>query len=170
MNNILIFRDFNFDDLEDILRIYNFHIVNGLANFEERPLSNEDFLKFCKLIINLKLPFIVCEKNLKIIGFAFLNNFRNKSGYRFTFEDSIYLDNEMIGKGIGNQLLKELIVSSKKQENIKSIIAVIGGNNINASIKVHKKNGFKMIGTLKNVGFKKDQWVDSIYMQLQLKK
>lgn len=168
MDNTLIFRNFNFDDLYDILNIYNFHIINSLANFEETPIKSQEFLKTCTNIVNSKIPFIVCEKKSKIIGFAFLSNFRKKSGYRFVFEDSIYLDKDRIGEGIGSRLLKELIISASKNKNIKSIIAVIGDSNADASIKIHEKNGFKMIGKLKNVGFKKKQWIDSIYMQLQL--
>ena len=48
---------------------------------------------------------------------------------------------------------------------IKNIIAVIGSHDPNASIKIHEKNGFDMIGTIKKAGFKKNQWVDAIYMQ-----
>jgi len=169
LNNTLIFRDFNFDDLDDVLTIYNYHIINGLANFEEEILSREKFLKICELIIDSKLPFLVCESKLKLVGFAYLSNFRNKSGYRFAFENTIYLDNEITGKGIGSTLLANLILSSKKNNSIKTIISVIGGYNPDSSIQIHKKNGFKMIGTLKNVEFKKNKWIDSIYMQLELK-
>ena len=61
-----------------------------------------------------------------------------------------------------------MILSSNQKAFIKSIIAVIGGNNKNASIKIHKKNGFKMIGVLKNVGLKKNQWLDTTLMQLEI--
>jgi len=48
------------------------------------------------------------------------------------------------------------------------LIAVIGGKNNFASIKIHKNNGFQYIGTIKKAGFKKNKWVDSIYMQKRL--
>ena len=66
--------------------------------------------------------------------------------------------------GIGHRLLKEIIQSSLKNKSIKTIIAVIG-NNSKSSIKTHQKNGFNMIGTLKKVGFKNNQWLDATYMQ-----
>ena len=103
-------------------------------------------------------------KNI-IIGFAFLQPFRSKSGYRFTFENSIYVHPKFINQGIGNILLKNLIKSSKKNNLIKSIIAVIGDSKNYNSIKIHYKNGFKKIGILKSVGFKKNKWIDSVYMQ-----
>ena len=47
----------------------------------------------------------------------------------------------------------------------KAFVSPLGGKNAEASIRIHQKNGFNMIGTLKKVGFKKNQWLDSIYMQ-----
>ena len=165
MNNSKIYRSFTEDDIPKVLEIYNYYISNGLENFEEKPLSAENFLKLYKNIILNKLPFIVCESNNQILGFAYLNNFRKKSGYKFSFEDTIYIDKKFSGKGIGTKLLSALIESSKKNTNIKTIIAVIGGNEPNASIAIHKKQGFNIIGVLKKVGFKNNQWLDAVYMQ-----
>ena len=158
------------NDVHRILEIYNFHIKNGLANFEEEPIKYTVFLNFTKNILKSNLPFIVCEENKSILGFAYLNKFRNKSGYRYTYEDSVYLDNNYIGKGIGSILLNHLINESSQNPQIKNIVAVISGNKTEASIRVHQKNGFDMIGTLKKVGFKNNQWLDSIYMQKILNK
>jgi len=147
------------------LEIYNFHIQNGLSNFEEKPLLFDEFRNMCENILKSNLPFIICKKDKYIIGFTYLNKFRNKSGYRFSFENSIYIDEKFTGIGVGAKLLKELLEKSKKNKNIKNIVAVIGGDNPIASIKIHKKNGFKMVGSLKKIGFKKKKWLDTIYMQ-----
>ena len=165
MNNSLTFRTLEIDDVHLILEIYNFHIKNGLANFEEVPVKYTVFLNFTKDILKLNLPFIVCEKNKSILGFAYLSKFRNKSGYRYTFEDTVYVDNRYIGKGIGSLLLNHLIKKSSQNSQIRNIIAVISGNQTEASVRIHQKNGFVMIGSLKKVGFKKNQWLDSFYMQ-----
>ena len=168
MYNSLKFRSFSHFDTNHIIEIMNYHIENGLSNFEEKKIDSEIFSKVVKEIKDHNLPFIVCEKNNKIIGFAYLNKFRNKSGYRFSYENSIYIDKNYIGIGIGNQLLKKLIEESRNNINIKTIIAVIGNVNCEASISIHKKNGFNIIGTIKKVGYKKKQWLDAIYMQLIL--
>ena len=161
----LTFRALKTSDIKSVLEIYNFHINYGFANFDEKPFLYNDFFDLCQNITNAKLPFIVCNINKKIVGFAYLNNFRNKSGYRYSFENSIYVDNEFTKKGIGSNLLEKLIKVSSKNSKIKNIIAVIGGKNPEASIRIHKKNGFVIIGTLKNIGFKKKEWLDAIYMQ-----
>ena len=73
---------------------------------------------------------------------------------------------EVLKKIVQNQdkIIKEL----KKNTKIKNLIAVIGGKNNFASIKIHKNNGFQYVGTIKKAGFKKNKWVDSIYMQKRL--
>ena len=163
--NIIKFRTVKKTDIQQVLEIYNFHIKNGLANFEEKTINYESFLNLSKNILKAKLPFIICELEKEIIGFAFLNHFREKSGYRYTYENSIYMDKNYLNKGYGNLLLKRLILDAKKNDKIKSIIAVIGSKNSKGSIRIHEKNGFNTIGTLKKVGYKKKQWLNSIYMQ-----
>ena len=103
-----------------------------------------------KKIKSNKLPFILAKKNNDVVGLAFVNNFREKSGYRYTFEHSIYINPDFISQGYGSIVLKELIKFCRKNKKIKNLIAVIGGSNNIASIKVHEKNGFKYIGTIKN--------------------
>ena len=165
MNISYKYRFFKKPDIDQVLEIYNFHIENSLSNFEEKPLSKDDFYQLSSKILDYNLPYIVCEDEEKIIGFTYLNRFRNKSGYKFSFENSIYLKNDHIGKGIGNKLLEFLIKEAKKNKKIKTIIAVIGSENSIPSIKIHKRNGFKLIGTLKKIGFKKNKWLNAIYMQ-----
>ena len=169
MKNIFKFRNFKEIDINDILKIYNFYINNGYNNFEENQYTYNNFKNLCKKISQLKLPFIVCETDNKIVGFAYLNIFREKSGYRYSYENTIYVDKKFIGEGIGNNLLKKLIFTSKKNKKIKSIVAVIGSKNSSPSIKIHEKNKFKLVGILKKVGFKNGIWLDSILMQRNFK-
>ncbi len=155
-------------ELISALRIYNYYILNSFSNFEEKRLSTKTFKLLYKKIKQNKLPFILAMEEEKIIGLAFINKFRNKSGYRFTHEHSIYVDPKFTKKGYGSKILKELIKLCKKNKNIKNLIAVIGGSENIASVKIHKKNGFKFIGILKQVGYKKNKWVDSVYMQRKI--
>lgn len=164
MKHLIQFRALEEKDIVDVLAIYNYHIINGLSNFEEEPHTYENFKKTLDEIKRQELPCIVCSKEDELIGFSYLTKFRNKSGYRFSFENSVYVHHDYVGMGIGNKILIELVRLSEKNRNIKTIIAVIG-NDSKASIKIHKKNGFNMIGIIKKVGFKKNKWLDAIYMQ-----
>ena len=151
--------------LKDAHKIYNYYIENSYANFEDKKITFKEFYKNYKNIILKKLPYLVALDNEIVVGIAYLTKFREKSGYRYTFENTIYIHTNYINKGIGNKLLNKLIISSKKNKNIKKIVAVISSINSKGSIKIHKKNGFKNIGTLKKIGFKKNKWIDSILMQ-----
>ncbi len=160
--------NFTKNEITEALKIYNYFIENSLSNFEEKKLSKSKFNLLFKKIKKNNLPFILGIENNKVIGLAFINKFREKSGYRFSYEHSIYVDPDFTNNGYGNKILKELIKICKKIVKIKNLIAVIGGKNNFASIKIHKKNGFHYIGTIKKAGFKKNKWVDSIYMQKRL--
>ena len=154
--------------LKDAYRIYNYYIVNSYSNFEEKKLTFSQFHKNYKNIINNKLPYLVALNEKKVVGFAYLNRFREKSGYRFAFENTIYVHDKHTRQGIGYKLLKELLNVSKNNKNIKLIVAVIGSIDSKGSLKLHEKLGFKKTGALKKIGFKKNKWIDSIFLQKNL--
>ena len=145
--------------------IYNYYIENSYSNFEEKKITYNKFYKNYKYVTLNKLPYLVALDSNKVVGIAYLNKFREKSGYRFSFENTIYVHHNYIKQGIGNKLLDKLIFVSKKNKNIKIIVAVIGSIDNKGSIKIHKKNGFVKKGILKKIGFKNDKWIDAIIMQ-----
>ena len=154
--------------LKEAHRIYNYYIINSYSNFEEKKVNFKDFNNNYKIITYKKLPYLVALDNKKVVGFAYLNKFREKSGYRFAFENTIYVHNKYIKQGIGYKLLKELIDISKKNKNIKIIIAVVGNIDSKGSLKIHQNLGFKKSGILKKIGFKNGKWIDSIILQKHL--
>ena len=155
-------------NLKDALKIYNYYVVHSFSNFEEKKVSLNDFVHNYRNITNKKLPYLAAMIGKNLVGIAYLNKFRDKSGYRFAFENTIYVHNDYLKKGIGSKLLKQLITLSKKNKEIKKIVAVIGSIDSVGSIKVHNKLGFKYCGRLKKIGFKKGKWIDSIIMQKDL--
>ena len=154
--------------LKEAHYIYNYYIENSFSNFEEKLVSLNDFTDNYRNITNKKLPYLAAMIDKKLVGIAYLNKFREKSGYRFAFENTIYVHNDYLKNGIGSKLLKQLITLSKRNKEIKKIVAVIGCIDSVGSIKVHKKLGFKNCGRLKKIGFKKGKWIDSIIMQKDL--
>ena len=151
--------------LEEAHKLYNYYIVNSYANLEETEVSFKDFHKNYKNITDNKLPYLVAINDKKVIGIAYLNKFRDKSGYRFSFENTIYVSNQNLKVGIGSKLMEKLIDVSKNNKNIKKIVAVISVIDNRSSIKIHRKFGFKKTGELKNIGFKNNKWINVILMQ-----
>jgi phosphinothricin acetyltransferase len=94
------------------------------------------------------------------------SEFRFREAYQFTVEHSVYVSEDFHGKGVGKQLLKELIVLAKKQK-LHTMIGVIDSENQD-SVTFHEKFGFKTVGIIKESGYKFDRWLDSVLMQLIL--
>jgi phosphinothricin acetyltransferase len=113
-----------------------------------------------------KFPVIVADYNGVAVGFGSYGTFREKIGYQYTVEHSVYVAEAFIGKGIGKLLLSHLIQLAK-DEGYHTMIGGIDAANT-GSIAFHKKLGFVENGILKEVGFKFGQWLDLQFMQLLL--
>lgn len=151
-------------DVESVQRIYGDHVAHGLASFEESPPSVEEMLARFRNLKSQSFPYIVAEQKRKICGYSYGGPYRMRSAYRFTIENSVYVDRNYSGQGIGRALLTELISECEKGP-WRQMIAIIGNSGNSASIALHKRLGFRMVGTLREVGFKHDQWVDTVLMQ-----
>jgi phosphinothricin acetyltransferase len=112
-------------------------------------------------------PYIVAEIGGATAGYAYAGPYRPRPAYRFSVEDSIYVDPQTQRGGIGRTLLEHLIDEATKR-GFRQMIAVIGDSAQTPSIELHRALGFRMIGTIENVGFKFDRWLDSVLMQRAL--
>jgi len=118
-------------------------------------------------IVALGLPFVVVESGGSIVGFAYAARYRQRSAYRYTVEDSVYVAPEAMGRGAGRAALGEVIRGSTAR-GYRQMIAIIGDSGNHASIRLHESMGFAHAGLLRAVGFKFGRWVDSVIMQRAL--
>jgi phosphinothricin acetyltransferase len=154
-------------DLPVLRAIYDWHVCNGAASFEEQVPSPEEFERRWRSIAELGLPYFVACRGGKPIGYAYAGPYRPRSAYRFTVEDSIYLDPAATGRGIGRVLLAA-VIDHAAQAGKRQMLAVIGDSANAASIALHRRLGFSAVGTFQAVGFKFGRWVDSVLMQRAL--
>jgi phosphinothricin acetyltransferase len=154
-------------DLAAITAIYRHHVLHGVASFEEEPPDLEEMARRRGDILTRGLPYFVAERSDRILGYCYASLYRTRAAYRFTVEDSIYIDAAEVGRGIGRALLSELIERCTAQ-GYRQMVAVIGGSNQWPSIGLHAALGFARIGTLLAVGFKFGAWVDTVLMQRAL--
>jgi phosphinothricin acetyltransferase len=110
------------------------------------------------------LPYLVAENDGRVIGFAYCQWFKPRPAYRFSAEDSIYLDPEAAGQRIGNKLLAEL-VKAAEAAGVRKLIAVIGDSGNVRSIGVHRAMGFRHVGTIEACGWKFGRWLDIVLME-----
>lgn len=151
-------------DIPAIAAIYGHYVRHTTATFETEPPGDDEFANRRARILELGLPWLVAEIDGVIAGYAYAGPYRPRGAYRFTVEDSIYLDPACAGKGAGSALLARLIEDCDAW-GARQMVAVIGGSDNVASIKLHHKFGFRHTGTLNAAGFKFGRWVDSVLMQ-----
>jgi phosphinothricin acetyltransferase len=155
------------EDMAEIARIYGHYVVHTCATFETEAPSREEMAKRRAGILALGLPYLAAEDEGRVIGYAYANAFRPRAAYRFTVEDSIYLDPAAVGRGSGHKLL-EALIEQCGHGPWQQMIAVIGDSQNAASVGLHRRFGFREVGTLSAVGFKLGRWVDTVLMQRAL--
>ena len=163
----VLVRDATESDLAKVRSIYAWHVENGLASFEEVPPELAEIVRRWRDVRSRDLPYLVAELDREVVGYAYASPYRARSAYRFTVEDSVYLEQGTYGKGIGRALLCELIRRCERL-GFAQMIAVIGDSANTASIGLHGALGFARAGLLSAVGFKHGRWVDSVIMQRAL--
>ncbi|HCU0882715.1 TPA: N-acetyltransferase [Staphylococcus aureus] len=154
------------EDLNAILAIYNDAIINTTAVYTYKPQTIDERIAWFETKQRNHEPIFVFEENGSVLGFATFGSFRPWPAYQYTIEHSIYVDASARGKGIASQLLQRLIVEAKAK-GYRTLVAGIDASN-EASIKLHQKFAFNHAGTLTNVGFKFNQWLDLAFYELDL--
>jgi len=155
------------NDLEKILEIVNHSILHTTANYNYDVQTLEVQTKWFEDKNAKNLPIVVADLDGEVVGFGSYGQFREKIGYQYTVEHSVYVVDHVIGKGIGSQLLTELIRLAKEQ-GYHCMIGAIDADNA-GSIAFHERFGFTAAGTIREVGYKFDHWLDLVFMQLLLK-
>jgi L-amino acid N-acyltransferase YncA len=167
-NSTVKIRDASAEDCAAICDIYNFYISGSVITFDEQPMDPSSWQQKLNQVRELALPFIVATSGSgELLGFAYLAPWRQKSAYRRTVENTIYLKHTAVGQGTGPSLLAELLRLGK-EAGIKEVVAVISDSEADTSIQMHRKFGFKKVGQLPGVGKKFNRWLGVILMQKSL--
>jgi L-amino acid N-acyltransferase YncA len=160
----LVIRPSRDEDLRAITAIYGYHVLHGVASFEEIPPELAEMAQRRRQIVEHGLPYLVAERRGLVLGYCYASVYRTRSAYRFTLEDSIYIDAAEVGRGVGRALLSAVIEQSSEL-GYRQMVAVIGGSDQWPSIRLHERLGFTRTGLLPAVGFKFGGWIDTLLMQ-----
>ncbi|WP_234573370.1 GNAT family N-acetyltransferase [Rhodohalobacter sp. 614A] len=158
-------RNVKTSDAEQICAIYNNYITRTQVTFEEEPLAVGDIISRINSVTQ-NYPWLVYEEDETVLGYTYANQWKERSAYRNTVETGIYLDSDLLGKGIGSEL-KAVMIDELKARGFHSVISGIALPNP-ASIAMCEKFGFKKIAHFKEVGYKFGEWIDVAYWQLIL--
>jgi phosphinothricin acetyltransferase len=153
------------DDLAAINDIYNYFVLHSTCTYQEEAESEESRRAWFDRH-GPAHPITVAELDGRVVGWGALSPFHARSAYRSTVENSVYVDHRHHRRGIGGGLLADLIVRARALDH-RTIIAAIDASQ-EASIAIHARHGFSKVGSLVQVGYKFDRWLDVVYMQLMI--
>ncbi|AJC96700.1 N-acetyltransferase [Staphylococcus hyicus] len=155
------------EDIATITEIYNDAIINTTAVYTYHETTVEEREKWFENKVNGQWPIWVYDIDGDVAGFATYGTFRNWPGYQYTVEHSLYVSASYRRKRIASQLL-EYMIKDATHKGFKTMIAGIDAAN-QGSIHLHEIYGFEAAGTLKQVGYKFNRWLDLTFYQLLLK-
>ena len=162
MNDLAI-RPASLDDAAAIHAIYVEQVLHGTASWEYEPPTLAEMTQRMRAVLDGGFPYLAADLDGALAAYTYVSTWRARIGYRFTVEDSIYVRADLRGKGVGKRLLTRLMQDCADR-GAKNVIAVIGDSANLGSINLHRACGFEHAGLFKNVGYKFDRWLDSVWM------
>lgn len=154
-------------DFPAIQALYAHYVGASTATFEEISPTVEEMRRRFAAVRAAGLPWLVAAREGRVLGYAYAHPFHARSAYRFTVEDSVYLDPAACGQGIGTALLGAVIAAGT-ESGARQMVALIGDRANLASIALHKSLRFREAGVLEAVGFKFGRFLDVVVMQRSL--
>jgi phosphinothricin acetyltransferase len=154
-------------DIPAITAIYAHAVLHGTASFEVDPPDHAEMFRRMRAIVDVGFPYLVAEKDGRLLGYAYAGLYRTRPAYRNSIENSVYVGPDAHRLGVGRALLGELIEIATRA-GFRQMIAVIGDSGNAGSIGLHRALGFTFSGTIHSVGYKHGRWLDSVIMQRAL--
>ena len=150
------------NDTAAICAIYNHYIEHTVITFEETPLTVAQMQERITAYTQL-YPWLVCEDEGEIVGYAYASKWKERSAYKHTAEVTVYLKHDATQKGYGSALYEELI-AQLKAKGCHVLLGCLAIPN-EPSAKLHERFGFKQIAHFTEVGRKFERWLDVGYWQ-----
>jgi L-amino acid N-acyltransferase len=152
-------------DLQAINDIYNHYVGYCTCTYQETPETLADRERWFHRHDD-RHPVVVAEAAGEVLGWGALSSFRERSAFRYTVEDSVYIKHSAQGRGLGSLLLRDLIDRATALRH-QTIVAAIDSGQV-GSLKLHERHGFVETGRLHRAGLKFGRWLDVVFLQYML--
>ena len=160
-------RDVAADDIAAITAIYAVEVNEFVNTYEYEVPDAAEMLRRMQDIVARGFPYLVAIVDGRVAGYAYANTYRTRVAYQWTVENSVYVDAAFQGRGVGTTLLQALIEACTAR-GYRQMVAVIGEPDNAASIKLHERFGFHLVGVFRGLGRKHGRWLDTVQMQRAL--
>ena len=155
------------DDLAELTEIYNHYVIHTTITFDVDPFTVENRQAwFDAHVTDPRHRLFAAEEGGRVVGYASTSRFRQKAAYDTTVEASVYCSPTAVGRGIGRSLYQMLFESIAGQD-INRIVAGVTLPN-DSSIALHRRFGFKPVGTFSANGRKFGRYWDVAWFERPL--
>jgi L-amino acid N-acyltransferase YncA len=162
----LMIREATSDDAEAIRLIYNHEVENETSTMDLVPRTLETQREWIAARSGAFCAVVAVDSSETVLGFGALSEYKDRSGYRSTVENSVYVHRDVARRGIGKQILLHLLETATVS-GFHSVIARIEAQSL-ASRGLHSSCGFELVGIEKQVARKFGKWLDIAVMQKSL--
>ena len=149
-------------DAEAIRRIYNYEVTTATSTFDLVTRSRAEQEEWLTARSGAFSAIVAVEADL-VVGFGSLSPYKDRAAYSTTVEDSVYVERQRAGRGLGTLLLSHL-VDIAAASGFHVVMARIEASGT-ASRALHAKCGFELVGIERQVGRKFNRWLDVAVMQ-----
>lgn len=143
------------EDAKEMNAIYERYIMETAITFEYEPVPLEEFVARMQSVLS-KLPYLVCEVDGVIAGYAYVAPFKSRAAFAWDLEITVYLHSDYYRRNIGSALYQALFEISKRLGYV-NIYALITETN-EKSKRMHESLGFEQVGRYPDTGYKLGQW------------
>lgn len=158
----MLIRRAEVDDAPAIRAIYNHFVESSTVTFDLVPRSLEEQREWIEQRSGAHAA-LVAEIDGEVVGFGSLSPYRERPAYSTSVEDSVYVDPDAQGAGVGRALLAGLVEAATDHGFHTVLARIVGGHE--ASIALHVGQGFEVVGTEREVGRKRGRWLDVVLLQ-----
>lgn len=155
-------------DAEQIRAIYNHEVMHTVATFDLVPRTLAEQQEWQAARTGAFATIVAVESDAEdtdaeIVGFGALSPYKDRAAYRTSVENSVYVRRDRHGQGVGRLILAELL-SMAELSGFHAVFARINASS-DASIALHRRCGFELVGIEREVGRKFSRWHDVALMQ-----
>lgn len=157
------------EDAEELLQIYRPYVEETVITFEYEVPSAEEFRQRITHTLE-KYPYLVAEKEGRIVGYAYASAFKERAAYDWAVETTIYLEKGSRKKGIGRNIYNAL-EDALRMQHILNLNACIGYPEVEDeyltknSADFHAHLGYRLVGEFKQCGYKFGRWYNMVWME-----